>query len=107
MGDGECGDDRNERAKAAEGDHQAKQKQKMVGAVENVEKTQIDKSQGRLAPPRIETDKTRIASEFERANSAASRQKPKNGDHSQAQARESRGNGKPGLLRLDRTLDQT
>src|SRR5467141_3802941 len=106
MGDGECGYDGNERAKAAEGDHQAKQKQKMVGAVENMEKTQIDKSQGRLVPPRIEADKALIAGEFERANAAAGRQKPKNGDHTQAQARESRVNGKAGLLRLDRILEQ-
>src|SRR5216683_3251909 len=106
MRDGECGYDGNERAEAAEGDHQTEQKEQVVGAVENVEKTQVDKSQGRLVPPRIEVDKARIAGEFERANSTAGRQKPKNGDHTQAQARESRVNGKTGLLRLDRVLEQ-
>src|SRR6266852_826902 len=75
MRDGERGDDGNERAKAAKRDHQAEQKQEMVGAVENVEKTQIHKPHGRLVPPRIEVDEARIAVEFERANSAAGWQK--------------------------------
>jgi len=39
MRDGECGNDRDERAEATERDHQAKQKQQMVGAVQNVEES--------------------------------------------------------------------
>ena len=54
MRDGERGDDGNERTEAAKGDHQAEQKQQMVGAVENVEKTQVHEAHCRLAPPRIE-----------------------------------------------------
>ncbi len=106
MRDGERGDDRNERTEAAKGDHQAEQKQQMVGAVENVEKTQVHEAHCRLVPPRIEVDEARIAVEFERANSAAGRQKSKNYDHAQAQPRKRWVNGKLGLFRLDRVLEQ-
>ena len=61
MRDGERGDDGNERAETAKRDYKTKQKQKMVGAVENVEKTQVDKSQSGLVPARVEADETGIA----------------------------------------------
>src|SRR5260370_19999083 len=84
MRDGERGDDGNERAETAKWDYQTQQKKQMVGAVQNVEKTQVDKSQGRLMPPRVEADQDGIAGEFERANSADGWQEPKHGDHEQA-----------------------
>ncbi len=96
----------NERAEAAKRDYQAKQKQQMVGAIKNVEKTQVDKSQGGLVPPRVESDEARIAVEFERANPAAGWQKAKNSDHAQAQPRHRRMDGKTGLLRLDRVFEK-
>src|SRR5437016_2697293 len=85
MRDRECSNHGNERTEAAEGDHQAEQKQEMVNAVKNVEKTQVDKTQSRLLPPRVEPDEAGIADEFERADSAAGCQKPKDGDDAQAQ----------------------
>src|SRR5260370_34770267 len=93
MRDGERSDDGNERAETAKWDYQTQQKKQMVGAVQNVEKTQVDKSQGRLMPPRVEADQAGIAGEFERANSATGWQKPKNGDDAQAEAREAGMNG--------------
>src|SRR5258707_1231266 len=98
MCDGERGDDGNERAKAAKGDHQAKQEEQMVGAIENVEKTKVHETHSRLVPSRIETDKAGIADEFERANTAAGWQKPQNGDHPQTQASKRWVNGKAGLF---------
>src|SRR5437660_10823657 len=101
MRNGERGDDGNERAETAKRDYKTKQKQKMVGAVENVEKTQVDKSQSGLVPARVEADEIGIASEFESANFAAGREKPKDGYDAQTQPRERRMNGKTGLLRLN------
>src|SRR5258708_12167060 len=98
MRDGERGDNGNERAKAAEWDHQAKQKEQMIGAVENMEKTQVHEAHGRLMPARIEVYQAGIAVEFECANSASGRQKPKNGDYTKAQARKTRVDGKPGCF---------
>src|SRR5258708_3576023 len=98
MRDGERGDDGNECAKAAKRDHQAEQKQQMVGAVKNVEKTQVHEPRGRLVPPRIEVDEAGIAVEFECANSADGWQKPKNGDYAEAQARKRRVNENPALF---------
>src|ERR1700747_836266 len=101
MRDGECGDDGNEGAEAAERNHQAKQKQEMIGTVKNVKKTEIDETQSCLVPTRVEPDDAEIAGEFERANSAADRQEPKYGDDAQAQPRKRRVNGKARLVRLD------
>src|SRR2546421_8628046 len=101
MRDGERGDDGSERAETAKRDYKTKQKQKMVGAVENVEKTQVDKSQSGLVPARVETDETGIAGEFECTHFSAGRQKPKDGYDAQTQPRERRMNGKTGLLRLN------
>src|SRR5437016_3819208 len=100
MRDGERGDDGDERAETAKRDYKTKQKQKMVGAVENVEETQVDKSQSGLVPARVETDETGIAGEFECTHFSAGRQKPKDGYDAQTQPRERRMTGKPGLLRL-------
>src|SRR5437879_6915809 len=106
MRNGERGDDGNERAETAKRDYKTKQKQKMVGAVENVEKTQVDKSPSGLVPARVEADETGIASEFERANFAAGWNKPKDGYDAQTQPRERRMNGKTGLLRLNWVFEQ-
>src|ERR1700739_2531361 len=78
----------------------------MVGAVQNVEKTEIDETQSGLKPARVGPDTAGIASEFERANPAAGRQKPKNGNDAQAQPRKCRVNGKARLLRLDWIFEQ-
>src|SRR5438552_114116 len=106
MRDGERGDDGDERAETAKRDYKTKQKQKMVGAVENVEKTQVDKSQSGLVPARVETDETGIAGEFECTHFSAGRQKPKDGYDAQTQPRERRMNGKTGLLRLNWVFEQ-
>src|SRR5256886_3923289 len=106
MRDGERGDDGDERAETAKRDYKTKQKQKMVGAVENVEKTQVDKSQSGLVPARVETDETGIAGEFECTHFSAGRQKPKDGYDAQTQPRERRMNGTTGLLRLTWEFEQ-
>src|SRR5712692_1747713 len=105
MRDSEGGDDGNERAKAAEGDHEAKQKEQMIGAVENMEKTKAHEAHSRLVPPWIEVHEAGIAVEFERANSAGGRQKPQNGDDAKAQARKRWVNRKAGLFRPDRVIE--
>src|SRR2546430_552855 len=101
MRNGERGDDGNEHAETAKRDYKTKQKQKMVGAVENVEKTQVDKSQSGLVPARVDADETGIASEFECENFAAGWNKPKDGYDAQTQARKRWMDGKAGLLRLN------
>src|SRR5260370_34680699 len=53
MRDGERGNDGNEGAEAAEWNHQAKQKEKMGGTVENREKTEIDERRSGLLPARV------------------------------------------------------
>ena len=45
-------------------------KQQVIGAVQDVQETGADESQGRLVPARIEPDQTFVAFEFERANRA-------------------------------------
>src|SRR5260370_1020708 len=106
MGKGKRGDDGNERAEAAERNHKTEQKQKVVGAIEDVEKTEVDKAQRRLMPPRIETNQAGIAVEFERAAFTAGRNEAQNGDNAQAQARKARLNGKARDIGLNWRIEQ-
>src|SRR5205809_7094396 len=69
MRDGKRSDDGNERAETAERDHQAEQEQKMVGAVKNVEKTQVDEAEGGLVPARVEPDEAGFPGKSEGRNS--------------------------------------
>ena len=78
----------------------------MVGAVKNVEKTQVDEAEGGLVPARVEPDEAGIPGEFERANFAARWHKTKNSDDAQAQARERGMDGKTRLFRLDWVFEQ-
>ena len=52
---------RHQRPEAPERNHQAEQKQQMVGAVQDVEESQPDEPQRRLIPARVERDKAGIA----------------------------------------------
>src|SRR6266851_10403583 len=47
VGDGECGDDRQDLPQAAKRDYQAEQKEQMVEAAEDVRESQRDKSRSR------------------------------------------------------------
>src|SRR5690349_6706807 len=78
----------------------------MVGAVQNVEKTQVDKSQSGLMPARVEPDEAGVAGQFEGANFAARWHKAKNGDDVKAEPRERWMDGKAGLLRLNWVFQQ-
>src|SRR5690242_13142868 len=78
----------------------------MVGAVENVKKTKLNKIQRSLIPAGIKSHQTGIAVEFERANCAARRSEAKNGDDPQTQARKPRLNAKTRTIRLNRGIEQ-
>src|SRR5712692_2564147 len=78
----------------------------MVGAIKDVKKTQVHKAQSGLMPSRIEPNQARIAIEFESADRAAGREKAKNSDDAQPQAREAGVNRKRGVIRLNRIIKQ-
>src|SRR5262245_26679954 len=78
----------------------------MIGPVQDVEESRLDKPQRRLAPARIEPDQARIAGELEGANNSAGRQEPNNSDHAQTQLRKSRADRKVRRVRMNRVLEQ-
>ena len=67
----------------------------MIGPVQDVEESRLDKPQRRLTPARIEPDQARIASELESADNSAGRQEPKHGDYSRCQPLECGNAGLP------------
>jgi len=72
---GECGNDRDQRPHAAKGDHQAKQKQQMVAALQDVVEAHDDEASGRMKPAGIQVHQARIAFELQGAGDAARGQK--------------------------------
>src|SRR5580704_4496107 len=100
----ECGHDRDERAEAPEGDYQAKEKEQMIAAVQNVHETQLYEPQGRLMPARVELNHTRVTSKFEGSNSATRRQESQHGNSSHSQPSQFGVNGKTGPFGLDRII---
>src|SRR5690242_4510051 len=106
MRHGKRGDDRDERAKPAERDDQAKEEKEMVSAVEDVKKSQIHKAQSRLVPSRIEPDETRVAVQFESADRTTGGKEAKNRDDAQTQARKPRLDGETRAIRLNGSVKQ-
>src|SRR5215472_10703577 len=78
----------------------------MIGAIENVKKTEVNKVQRGLIPAGIQTNQAGIAVEFERPGFAAGRNEAKNSDDAQPQAPKARLNRKPRLVRLYRRVEQ-
>jgi hypothetical protein len=104
--DGERGHHRDQRAEAAERDHQAEQEQQVIGAVEDVEEAELDELQRRLVPARIELDQTGVAEELETAHRAAGRQEAQHRQRPDAEARQPRLDREARLVRLNRVLEQ-
>ena len=84
VGDGEGGDDRHQRADAAERNHQAEQEQQVIHAAQDVEEPVHDEAPRRLEPARIQRHDARVAVELERALGSARGQQSKRGRGSQA-----------------------
>src|SRR5215472_9992317 len=78
----------------------------MIGAIEYVKKTEVNKVQRGLIPAGIETNQAGIAVEFERPDLAAGRNEAKNGDDAQPQAPKAWLNGETRTLRLYRGVEQ-
>src|SRR5215472_1588837 len=100
------GDHGDEHAKPAERNHQAQQKQEVVGSVEDMEKAQVHKAQSSLMPAWIETNQAGVAIEFERANFAPRKNQAQNRDDAQPQARKPRLDRKTRAIRLNRSVEQ-
>src|ERR1700682_6147132 len=67
---------------------------------------QFDEAQSRLTPTRIESNQAGITNKFKRADRAVGRLKPKNDDHALAQPAEPGMDRKPGLVRVNRIVEQ-
>src|SRR6266566_2409767 len=100
------GHHRDQRAEAAERDHQAEQEQQVVGPVQDVEEAELDEPASGLMPSGIQVDQSRIANELIGANGAAGRKETENGYHSRGQSLEPWVNRNRGSVRLNRVLEQ-
>ncbi len=58
----------NQGAQFSERDHQAEEEKQVIRAVENVQESGADKARGSLIPTWIQTNQSRIALEFKRAD---------------------------------------
>ena len=65
MRHGEGGDNDNQRPQAAERQHQAKQEQQVVDAVEDVKEAKLHETPGGLMPARIQANEPRVADVLE------------------------------------------
>ena len=106
MRDGECGDHEHERAQPSKRDHEAEQKQQMIGPVEDVTEPQRDEPQRRLVPPRIQPHQPWIAVQLECAHRAVWRDDADDGDHAQAEPRERWLDREAGSVRANRILEE-
>src|SRR5262249_40907245 len=98
--------DGHEGAEPAEWNHQAEQKEQVVGAVEDVEEPEADESEGRLMPPRIKTDDAGVAGVLEGADASVGRDEPEHRDRPDAERREPRPDRKPRVAARDRRLEE-
>ena len=99
-------DDRDERPPAAEWNHEAEEKQQVIGSIENVVEAHLDESRGGLVPPRIQPHQPRISQEFEGAHDTCRRQELQCRDDAQSQTFITRMNRKLRLIGLDRIVHQ-
>src|SRR5262245_57665718 len=94
----ECGDNDDERTKTTEWNHQAKQKEQVIDAVEDVVEAVLGEAERCLVPARIQLDDAGITVHIERALGAARRKESKYHVHSFPQPRQSGTDGEPRLL---------
>src|ERR1700737_1662211 len=106
MRDCKRGHDRNECTKAPERNYQTKQKQQMIGSIQDVEESQLHEPKRRLPPTWIESNKAGIADELKCAHRTIRRLKSKNDDHALAQPAKSGMNRKARPLRMNRIIKQ-
>src|SRR6266496_599540 len=102
----ERGDDQDQRAHPPERNHQAEEKQQVIGAIQDVEEAEADKPERGLAPAGIETDKTDVSVVLEAAHRAVRRQEPQHGERALAEAGEPGIDREPGCVRPDWVLDK-
>jgi hypothetical protein len=78
----------------------------VIGAVEDVEKPELNETPYRLMPPRVEWHLARVALEFVGADDAARREKAQRRDDADAKAIERHADGEMGTVRVDRIGEQ-
>ena len=106
MGHREGGDHQEQRAQAPQWNHEAKQEQQVIGAVENMEKAQLDEAERGLVPARVERHHPGIAGEFVGAHCSARGKESKHGDDARGKPLEPGPDGETGAIGLNRVFEQ-
>src|SRR5262249_7889213 len=92
--------------KSTEGNDQTKQKQQMIGPLENVVEAEFDESCCGLIPVRVETNHTRVAEKLEGSCYSCRGQESQDRDDSQTKTLERRMNREIRAIGLNRILEQ-
>ena len=87
--------DEHQRAEPPERNHQADEKQQVVGPAEDVPEAELNEPQGGLVPARIEAHQAQVPGILEGAHGAARRQESQHRHRPQAEPREPRVDRKP------------
>src|SRR5579863_6039221 len=106
MRDGERGDYSQQRTEAAERDHQAKEEQQVVGAVQDVLESQLDETRRRLLPSWIERHRARIRRQLIGAHGSSGRQESHHREYSRGQVLKMRIDSEARPVRSDRVVEE-
>ena len=106
VGHRERGDDREQSVELSERDDQTEKEKQVIDSVQDVEEAGLHEAKGRLVPPRIERDESRVTDKLECTHDTARRHEAKHHLDPRRQSLEPGPDRELRVLRLNRILEK-